>query len=845
MKQRLSTIIIASAAVLGVIAVGVLLSDGAPAKAEIKQTYKQGNLTDGRVVSGENLGGNTELKTATTLNYESAPVKTEQRHTTGIAVQWDQAGDHETVEVEVRVQTRAGWTEWVAVDDEDRPDTKPVGETHSGFVLADGAKDVQYRTSLKGNGETVSFKNPRFSFIDASVGPDPTTKKTSLISRAKAADISPRIISRAEWGCPEATSSPSWPPNYWALQRVMVHHTVTAGTPPNGAAAVRSIWQSHAVNQGWGDIGYNYLVDVSGNIFQGRYFDQAFASANNVVVEGGHSYSFNDYSAGIATIGNFDASQPYGQLNESVSNIAGYLMSKANLTPWATYVDEGVASSLPDGTPPRGGRAQFRLAGHRDYLSTACPGRYEYAQLGNIRNRTTDYVSYYMGFRNYDYSYQGQGVNGSPSSSATLRTGQTATFYLDLKNEGLATWQNSGANPVRLGTDRYRDRPSGYADPSWINPARPGTFSEKVTIAGDGSKTTAPASSIAPGEIARFTFQLRGGTFGGTHAEFYRPLAEGITWFNRDLGIFWNVTNVPDTFSYQWLTQSGSVSNLPNTQSTLSLTVKNTGNVAWTNTGDANTVRIGTSHPNDRGSGIADPSWPAQHRVGTFAGKTYLDGSGQPIRDGGGNVTYDNAATSIQPGEAATFVFQSLSPNRPYAAAEFFNLVVDGKTWLNDSGIYWPVNIGQGYAAQWAGQSAFPTITKTTSPYGSVYVDYTNTGSYPWVRGGVVSLAPMPMDQNSPFAAIGLTGGQLPTDTANWLARYRVGTFMAGKVVGGSVVADSNNQIDPGETGRFMVALDASAVSARQQPYRQYFRLVADGFAWLQDFGVYEDITVR
>ncbi len=832
MKQKLSTVIIASAALLGALSVGLLLTDGSPTKADIKQSYKQGNLAEGRVTSGENLGGGAELKTSGALSYEAQPVKTEQAHTTGVALQWDQDGAHDAVEVQVRVQTKTGWTDWVTVDDEDRPDTAPVNGAHSGFVLADGAKDVQYRASLNGEGQTVSFKNPRFSFIDASVGPDPTAKKTSLVSRAKAADVAPRIISRAEWGCPEATSSPSWTPEYWALQRVMVHHTVTAGNPPNGAAAVRSIWQSHAVNQGWGDIGYNYLVDVSGNIFQGRYFDAAFANTNNVVVEGGHTLGFNRYSAGIATIGNFDVSQPYGQLNESVSNIAGYLMSKANLAPWRTYVDSS-------------GRTQYMLSGHRDYTSTACPGQYEYAQLGNVRNRTNDYVSYYMGFRNYDYSYQGQGVNGSSGSTLTLRTGQTASVYLDLKNEGLATWQNSGANPVRLGTDRYRDRPDGFADPSWVNPARPGTFTEKVTINGDGSKTTSSATSIAPGEIARFSFTLRGGTFSGTHAVYYRPLAEGLTWFSRDLGIYWTVTNVPDSFSYQWLTQSGSVSNLPNTPSTLSLTIKNTGNVAWTNTGDANTIRIGTSRPNDRSSGIADPSWQGPHRIGTFAGKTYLDGSGQPIRDGGGNVTYDNTATSVQPGEAATFVFQALSPNRPYAAAEFFNLVVDGKAWLNDSGIYWPVSISQGYRAQWAGQSAFPTITKATSPYGSIFVDFKNTGTYPWVRGGVVSLAPTPMDQNSPFAAIGLSGGQLPTDTDNWLTRYRVGTFMAGKVVGGTVVADSNNQIDPGETARFMVALDASTVSARVQPYRQYFRLVADGFAWLEDFGVYEDITVR
>ncbi len=298
------------------------------------------------------------------------------------------------------------------------------------------------------------------------------------------------------------------------------------------------------------------------------------------------------------------------------------------------------------------------------------------------------------------------------------------------------------------------------------------------------------------------------------------------------------------TYDYRWLTQTYSMPTTPDTTGQLTLTIKNTGTATWRKDGTGASVKIGTYRNRDRSSALYDSSWLGPNRVGYFSGKAQLDESGNPVRDGSGNVVYDAGATTVATGEAAQFVFTVKTPNYPYAANEYFNIVVDGVTWLPDVGIYWPVNIGQGFGAQVVGQSGYPTIDKGTNPIGSIYFDYKNTGTFAWPKNGIVRLGTSRnRDRASSFVTSGLSGASspaLPTNTANWLTSNRSGSF-AGKVAGG-ILDTSATSIQPGETGRFYAPLDARAIANGN--YREYFQLVADGFAWLFDYGAYMDVTV-
>ena len=74
----------------------------------------------------------------------------------------------------------------------------------------------------------------------------------------------------------------TWAPQFYATKKLVVHHTDTSDdyTDRAGAEAqIRSIYYYHSVTQGWGDIGYNFLIDKFGNVYEGRY-SRDYAGAN-------------------------------------------------------------------------------------------------------------------------------------------------------------------------------------------------------------------------------------------------------------------------------------------------------------------------------------------------------------------------------------------------------------------------------------------------------------------------------------------------------------------------------------------------------------------------------------
>ncbi len=438
----------------------------------------------------------------------------------------------------------------------------------------------------------------------------------------------------------------------------------------------------------------------------------------------------------------------------------------------------------------------------------------------------------------YDYSYQSQGVNGQLSNQVSLRGHDTAVLSVDLKNEGVTTWERNGPIPVRLGTSRPQDLASPLATGSWLGAGRPTTFAGRV----NGGQVT-DAATIAPGETARFSFTIKAPNTSGTHRLYVQPVTEGLSWFKNEAGIFWDIQVTANSYQYQWLGQSGAVPDRPNATGTLAVAVKNTGNVTWTNTGDGNTIRLGTARASDRGSAITDSSWQSPARVGSFVGKARLGSDNQPLADQNGTLLGD-ASSTVAPGEAALFSFTVKTPARTQVGPEYFNFVVDGKAWLPDVGLFWPVNVSRGYDAQWVGQSETPTITKSNSALATIYFDYKNTGRWTWYKNDTVRLGTAnPLDRASRFALTGTFGIplELPSGALQWQSAARSGNF-SGKVNGDSL--DTNaSAIAPGETGRFMVTMNAASVPPGT--YREYFRPVADGFNWLRDYQAFQAITVQ
>jgi hypothetical protein len=187
---------------------------------------------------------------------------------------------------------------------------------------------------------------------------------------------SPPIISRLAWGANEVIRRA--PPEYApSLQFALVHHTAGTNsyTPSQSAAIVRGIEVYHVKGNGWNDIGYNFLVDKYGQVFEGR-----FGGIDKNVV-GAHAEGFNTGSVGVAMLGTYASTAPPLVARNALVNLLTWRLDVAHVDPLSTLtVTSGGNAKFPAGTPV----FVRAVSGHRDTGFTTCPGAALYAQLGAL-----------------------------------------------------------------------------------------------------------------------------------------------------------------------------------------------------------------------------------------------------------------------------------------------------------------------------------------------------------------------------------------------------------------------------------------------------------------------------
>lgn len=294
------------------------------------------------------------------------------------------------------------WSEWFAADAQNAPGeqgngllgTEPVyvGRTTAvqvstfglnvfGESLEDlvdvvkraGAGDFTRLADLLG---PVALHDVQGVFIDGGVTPE------GIEPVADDSDVTgmPRVITRAGWGADESIRSQN--PTYdEKLVAATVHHTAGANNYSQAEAAgiVRGIYKYHTAVLGWGDIGYNALVDKYGNIYEGRY------GGLTKNVQGAHAGGFNKGTFGISMMGDYSTAHPTPAMINSVGAMIGWRMRIAGLDPSgkATLTSQGYK------TAKYGAGQQATLPSifaHRDVGDTTCPGAAGYAQMDRIRS---------------------------------------------------------------------------------------------------------------------------------------------------------------------------------------------------------------------------------------------------------------------------------------------------------------------------------------------------------------------------------------------------------------------------------------------------------------------------
>lgn len=312
-----------------------------------------------------------------------------------VGITWESGQEVGEDAMTMKVRTRTGeqWSGWSELEYHDehapdpaspdaataRPGTEPlfVGNVDDVQVSVDGDGD-QLPTGMSlavvtpGEASGSSEETPTLAGAadGEAAAPGAATQGEGAIAlsagkRRKVAQ--PTIFSRAQWGADERIRNKK-SLAYGTINAGFVHHTVNANnyTEAEVPGIIRSIYAYHVKSRGWSDVGYNFLVDRFGRIWEGRYggIDKA--------VVGAHTLGYNQYSFAMSAIGNFDVVAPTDAMLRSYGQLFAWKLSLHGVD--------------PNSTSQQVGKSTFAaINGHRDAGSTACPGRYLYAQMDTIR----------------------------------------------------------------------------------------------------------------------------------------------------------------------------------------------------------------------------------------------------------------------------------------------------------------------------------------------------------------------------------------------------------------------------------------------------------------------------
>lgn len=300
-----------------------------------------------------------------------------------VGAAWQPIGTQPT-DLQLSLRTSADgavWSEWFVLPF--NPDaTVETGALISNLALLDArTRLIEFRlTAAKPGALLPPTESLRFHFIS----PGATTRAMSNRIRAKQIEamsnnqVSPKypkppVVTRTEWGCPDGQVTTHGTLSYTTVTHLIVHHTATGNTASGGdwAAVVRSIWNFHIFTNGWADIGYNYLIDPDGVIYEGR------AGGDNV--QGAHFSGVNAGTLGVSMIGTFTELTPAEKALNSLRRLLAWKADQRGLDPLgrARHAASGLELN--------------NISGHRDGPgATECPGNALYPLLPSLRARVKE-----------------------------------------------------------------------------------------------------------------------------------------------------------------------------------------------------------------------------------------------------------------------------------------------------------------------------------------------------------------------------------------------------------------------------------------------------------------------
>ena len=317
----------------------------------------------------------------------------------------------------------------------------------------------------------------------------------------------PKVIARSSWAT--ASCRPRVPAIFGSVDLAFVHHTVSSNSYRRGQSAgmVRSICLFHKYGNGWNDIGYNFVVDRYGQIFEAR------AGGIDETIVGAQAGGYNFSSTGVALLGNFGGGGPPRKTFDALAQLLAWKLGVHGIALPGTVTVEVTRAGAPYSRYRAGARVRLnRIAGHGDADTTECPGAGMRRQLPRLRQAVRRLAS---DVGSLSLAIQGTGPgnvtaggvlthDGAPIAGGTVEVQQRSTTRGNT-TLGSAVTDPGGAwvATVPLATNgSLRAVYRGDAEhPAVVSTGTVATVAPQITLA-------AAAQQAVPGTVIEFTGSL-------------------------------------------------------------------------------------------------------------------------------------------------------------------------------------------------------------------------------------------------------------------------------------------------------------------------------------------------
>ncbi|MGR6092296.1 N-acetylmuramoyl-L-alanine amidase [Brevibacterium sp. CSND-B09] len=414
-----------------------------------------------------NAGSTTKTYSATPAKVTALKLKDSEVNVIG--AKW--TGDDPRLEL--RYRDSGGWSSWetLPADDGAGPDRSSAegkqvpaaaqeGQTEAVPVV--DSTSVEIRATAK-NADTNDLAVTNVASPVTGADAAAVKKPASVTAQKATAQVShhelrANIVTRREWGADEklvrcTTDKTS------TSKGVFIHHTAGSNsyTKAQAPGIIRGYLAYHTKERGWCDLGYNFLVDKYGTIYEGR------ADSIDLSVTGAHASGFNSYTIGISVLGTYTGSAPSTAAQNSVKRLIAWKANQYAFNPTGkmTLTSGGGSTSRY----PEGRKVSLNVvSGHRDTSYTACPGNAFYSRLGSIRSGAKSMQSDVGG-------YPVKGAIGTYYRSHSAQTGEARSLEGKLSNpngayqrfaKGTVYWSSKTGAHLNKGGIRNGYKRAGY-----------------------------------------------------------------------------------------------------------------------------------------------------------------------------------------------------------------------------------------------------------------------------------------------------------------------------------------------------------------------------------------------